>query len=134
MEVQGAGTIMRMWRKEVLKQIWRLYWQRIEMEKREERQQAKCDHYLHTKQMRKKRVIYNAFLKYFSWFQRAKSNIEILFKNMDVWEKRNYMQKWRDQGDLKTNQIKQKSQNQHTLDFDQLNINLGKVVKSHTSA
>ena len=75
MEQQGAGTILKLLRRISLKKVWRQYWRQIHDERRSERQQAKCDHYLWTKDLRAKRIVYNAFLKYYAWYDRARANL-----------------------------------------------------------
>ena len=92
---------MQKLRKQYCKQAFRLYCEKIAMQIANERAEDKCDYYLATKRFRKKRTIYNAFLKFTATFNRAKENLNVLVRNMDVWMQRRTFFRWLDQGNSK---------------------------------
>ena len=59
-----------------------------------ERLDSKCNHYLATKQLRKKRVMFNAILKFWSTFDDQTQKLGVLLNNLTVWTKRNALKKW----------------------------------------
>ena len=89
MEQSGARVIIERIRNFYCRQGFRLYQEGVAAIEMLERLNTKCDHYLATKQLRKKRVMFNAILKFWSTFDNQTQKLGVLLNNFKVWTKRN---------------------------------------------
>ena len=94
MEQSGARVIIDILRNFYCRQGFRLYRDGVTAIVTLERLDAKCNHYLATKILRKKRVMFNAILKFWSTFDDQTQKLGVLLNNLTVWTKRNAIKKW----------------------------------------
>ena len=133
MEQEGSAFMIARLRKLLCKQGFDLYKNKVSQLKLGEQADNKCFHYIHTKSIRSKRLVFNAICQYVTQFKSLKNNGQLLMTAMGSLLKRKAYKTWQEQGNLKAVQLKKAEQNRNAQKFDNLNGLLGVVSDKHTS-
>lgn len=97
-----------------------------------DRLDQRCARHLLQKALAKKRRLFATLQRYVQAHVRAKGNLRVLAANLDTWLCRWHFWRWQDQGNSKAVQRALAAQNRNSLAFDDLNCQLGAVVKQLT--
>ncbi len=133
LQEQGANTIMQKWRNIVIRQAFKIYVSQIEDLRQVDRCESRLQFQIQLKQQRNKRRIFDAINKYVAYFQKAKRNLGVLSKNLDIWLKRKAFIQWTEGKNRKILKWIKNQQQQNVELFDKLNGSLGDHVKIHST-
>ena len=133
MEQQGAQVIINKIRISLCSAAFKLYKERVALIRLDLMSEARADSYINRRTDRKVRIVFNAICQYVHQYSRQRENLRVLVSNQDIWLQRRGFLRWIDRGNLKTAYLLKEVQNEQTYQFEQLNKQLGKVVKVYTS-
>ena len=92
----GSNLVIGKMRKKFLRQAFDLYKAGVLYMKQQDKNDASVEQLRRTLQERSIRRVFNAWASYKHSFKNAKRYWQIVFTNMDTWQKKRAFMRWRD--------------------------------------